>query len=96
MSMINPMQNAASQTGDAKHDRPAVMDHVLAAINMLNLGILVVDREARITFANHSAKTLLQSNGGLSVHTQPSANTITSASALSGRQTPGRSGRPLP
>jgi DNA-binding CsgD family transcriptional regulator len=37
---------------------------VLAAIDLLNLGILVLDREGRITFANRTAKALLQGRGG--------------------------------
>jgi DNA-binding CsgD family transcriptional regulator len=93
MSMIDPIENAASRTGDAKHDCPEVMGHVLAAINMLNLGILVVDREARIIFANHFARDLLQSPSEASAPNQPSANARQSAGALDRRLRQAISGR---
>jgi DNA-binding CsgD family transcriptional regulator len=83
--MIDPIQKPAIQTGEANQVRPDVMSHVLTAINMLNFGILVVDREARVTFANHFAKDLLQSHSCLSVHTHPSANTLQSAGSLNRR-----------
>lgn len=66
------------QASEPEHDRRCLSSQVLTAINMLNMGILVVDREARITFANCTAKDLLQFHKGASVHAQPPADTLQS------------------
>ena len=53
---------------------------VLTAINWLNLGILVVDRECRITFANDYATELLRSLKGTRNVSPRAADPIRSAS----------------
>jgi DNA-binding CsgD family transcriptional regulator len=73
------------QAREPGQDRPCLSPQVLTAINMLNMGILVVDREARITFANCTAKNLLQFNKGPSVPAQPPADTLRSVGALDRR-----------
>jgi len=52
----------------SEHISPGVSPEVLTAIDMLNVGILVVDREGRITFANRAAEDLLQCRTGRSIH----------------------------
>jgi DNA-binding CsgD family transcriptional regulator len=48
------------QVGEPKPVSPEIYADVLAAIDLLNLGILVLDVEGRIKFANRAAKALLQ------------------------------------
>jgi len=52
----------------SEHFNPEASPEVLAAIGMLNMGILVVDREGRITFANRAAEDLLHCRAGRSIH----------------------------
>jgi len=52
------------EAGQPNHVRPEISPEVLAAIDLLNLGILVLDHEGRITFANRAAKKFLQDSGG--------------------------------
>jgi DNA-binding CsgD family transcriptional regulator len=85
MTMIDPQQKPAVRLGEARHDRPDVTSDILTAINMLNLGILIVDHEARITFANQFAKRLLQSHSGLSVNRQDSSCASRPAGSLDRR-----------
>jgi DNA-binding CsgD family transcriptional regulator len=49
--------------GQPNHVRPEISPEVLAAIDLLNVGILVLDHEGRITFANRAAKKFLQGSG---------------------------------
>jgi DNA-binding CsgD family transcriptional regulator len=51
------------EVGQPNHVRPEISPEVLAAIDLLNLGILVLDHEGRITFANRAAKKFLQGSG---------------------------------
>jgi DNA-binding CsgD family transcriptional regulator len=51
------------QVGEPKPVSPEIYADVLAAIDLLNLGILVLDVEGRIKFANRAAKALLQDRG---------------------------------
>ena len=44
--------------------RSGISADLLAALDLLNLGILVIDCEGRITFANRAAKNLLQDRSG--------------------------------
>jgi DNA-binding CsgD family transcriptional regulator len=52
------------QVRELKPVSPDIYADLLAAIDLLNLGILVLDVEGRITFANRAAKALLQGRGG--------------------------------
>jgi DNA-binding CsgD family transcriptional regulator len=52
------------ELGQPQHVRPGISADVLAAVDLLNLGILVLDHEGRTTFANRAAKALLQGRGG--------------------------------
>ena len=51
-----------------EHIRPGTLPDVLSALDMLDLGIVVVDGEGRITFANRAAESLLQCRRGRSIH----------------------------
>lgn len=44
--------------------RSGISADLLAALDLLNLGILVIDCEGGITFANRAAKNLLQDRSG--------------------------------
>jgi DNA-binding CsgD family transcriptional regulator len=85
MNISNSTKMPPFQAAKTEHDRPCLSPQVLTAINMLNMGILVVDREARITFANCTAKDLLQFNRGTSVPAEPPADTLQSVGALDRR-----------
>jgi hypothetical protein len=74
MNMSSPAREATVQAGKFGQDRRHAAANLFTAINMLNLGILVVDHEARITVANCSAQDLLQPSGGASVSLKPSAD----------------------
>jgi DNA-binding CsgD family transcriptional regulator len=59
----SPMKGLGSSGVASQFDEPEsiqVSTDVLAAVDMLNFGILVVDREGRITFANQVAKEFLK------------------------------------
>jgi len=84
MNITDPVKMPV-RTGAPEHDRPGLSLQVLSAINMLNMGILVVDRNARITFANCTARDLLQFQKGSGVHAQPSNDTLQSVGALNRR-----------
>ena len=85
MHTCNSTKMPPFQAREPEHDRPCLSPQVLTAINMLNMGILVVDREARITFANCTAKDLLRFNKGTSVPAQLPADTLRSVGALDRR-----------
>jgi DNA-binding CsgD family transcriptional regulator len=85
MNIPDSTKKPSFQTGEPEQDHPCLSSQVLTAINMLNMGILVVDREARITFANCTAKDLLQFHKGAGVHAQPSTDTLQSVGALDRR-----------
>jgi DNA-binding CsgD family transcriptional regulator len=85
MNTTDPGKKPTFQTDGPGHARPCLSPQLLTAINMLNMGILVVDREARITFANCTAKDLLQFQKGPRFHAQPSADAPESVGALDRR-----------
>jgi DNA-binding CsgD family transcriptional regulator/PAS domain-containing protein len=82
MSMTDPEREPADSIS-RRHT--GVSFPVLAAMNSLNLGILIVDRECRITFANEYATELLRSLGGAQVQRHPSTDRVHGASPFDKR-----------
>lgn len=63
------MTRPAPRSATLQADQPGplhaeISADLLAALDLLNLGILVIDREGRTTFANRAAKTLMQDRDG--------------------------------
>ena len=85
MNTTDPARRQVTQTGEPEKVRPEVSPHALTAINMLNLGILVIDRDSRITFANCAAEDLLQCHKWASVHIQSPVDAHQNAGALDWR-----------
>lgn len=85
MNQTDFARKTAVETGEPESVFAGISPHLLTAINMLNLGILVVDREGRITFANCAAADLLKNHGGTNVRRPPPADAPGSTGALDWR-----------
>jgi DNA-binding CsgD family transcriptional regulator len=85
MYMTDPKLEPADPAIEASHRQAGVSLPVLTAMNSLNLGILIVDHECRITFANNYATELLRSLRGVQLHNPRSADRIHSASPFDKR-----------
>src|ERR1700686_3219716 len=84
--MTDPSFTGATLTAQPGQVDPELAAHALAAINLLDLGILVVDHKKRITFANRTARHLLQFATGLGTKSPASwANGTSRAGILSRR-----------
>ena len=64
MSLVQATSRQMDEPADCG---PGVLRHLLRVIDLLNLGVLVLDREGRIMFANRTARALLQIRAGQSL-----------------------------
>jgi DNA-binding CsgD family transcriptional regulator len=65
--------------------RAGVCSPILAAVNLLNVGVLIVDGECRITFANDYATEVLRSSKGTLIRNTRSAERVHNLSPFSKR-----------
>jgi DNA-binding CsgD family transcriptional regulator len=73
MYVTDPKLEPADPAAEASRGQTGMSLPVLTAMNSLNLGILIVDHECRITFANDYATQLLRSLKGTPIRNPRSA-----------------------
>lgn len=85
MCMTDPKHESAGQLFEDGRCKAGLPQALFTAMNALNLGILIVDGECRIIFANAYATKLLQSLRGPPVKTTRRADRIGDASPFDSR-----------